>query len=371
MKKKGSWLAAGIYILIGAGAGVLIGRGMKQILPDGASTGLELATMGLLLLALYASAMLQIAVHEAGHYAFGRMTGYRFVSYRIFSLMWLKDDSGLRFCRFTLAGTGGQCLMEPPGTPEGGFPVTLYNLGGSLMNLIASAICLALAWLARENALARLLLELAGAVGVAFALVNGIPLKLGMINNDGRNALDLRRDAAARRAFWIQMKMNALTSRGVRLKDMPEAWFALPGEAEMQNALTASIAVFASSRLMDQRRFDEADALMAGLLEKPGAIPEIYRALMAVERIYCELIGSNRPEAVEALLDKSLRRTMKALKGMPSVMRTEYALALLKEKDAERARRILRDYERIAKHYPYPTEIETERELMQKALERA
>ena len=56
--------------------------------------------------------------------------------------------------------------------------------------------------------------------------MNGIPMRLGNVDNDGYNALCLGKSPAALRSFWLQMKINQQISRGVRLKDMPEDWFA-------------------------------------------------------------------------------------------------------------------------------------------------
>lgn len=368
MKKKGNWAMVLMFLIIGGVAGWFIGKAMRRLAPEGANLGEELVVLGLMLLGVYAAMAVQIAVHEAGHCVFGALTSYRLVSYRIFSLMWIIDGGKVRFCRFSLAGTGGQCLMEPPGdSPNADFPVALYNLGGSLMNLLCAAVCLILAAVFEASPVAWLLLSVMGVVGIGFAVVNGLPLRMNMVNNDGRNALELRRDAPARRAFWIQMKMNALTVRGVRQRDMPAEWFAMPTDDEMNDALTASLAVFSANRLMDERRFDEADALMARLLEKPGAMPGIYRALLVCDRIYCELIGPNCAEAVDALLDKAQVKAMQAMRKLPSVMRTQYALALLREKDAAKAAQIEARFEKLIGNYPYPVEAACERELIERA----
>ena len=96
------------------------------------------------LLALYACLLLfsfaQTVVHEAGHLLFGLLTGYQFSSFRIGSFMWLEKDGKLTLKRFSLAGTGGQCLMDPPEPVDGKIPYVLYNLGGSLANTIVSVI---------------------------------------------------------------------------------------------------------------------------------------------------------------------------------------------------------------------------------------
>ena len=82
----------------------------------------------------------QVVVHEAGHLVFGLLTGYQFSSFRIGSFMWVKLEGKLKLKRYSLAGTGGQCLMAPPEMVDGKVPYVLYNLGGCLANLIVSVI---------------------------------------------------------------------------------------------------------------------------------------------------------------------------------------------------------------------------------------
>lgn len=134
----GAVLPMVLMVLVGAAAGYL---GAELLLPrgDGHSLGERLLERSCSLIALGGAVWLQTILHEAGHLVFGLASGYRFVSFRIGSLMWQKDGGKLRFCRFQLAGTGGQCLMAPPDLTDGKMPYKLYNLGGALMNLIAAA----------------------------------------------------------------------------------------------------------------------------------------------------------------------------------------------------------------------------------------
>lgn len=127
-----------LMMLVGAAAGYLEA---ELLLPrgDGRSLSERLLELGCSLIAIGGAVWLQTILHEAGHLVFGLASGYRFVSFRIGSLMWQKDGGKLRFCRFQLAGTGGQCLMAPPDLTNGKMPCKLYNLGGALMNLIAAA----------------------------------------------------------------------------------------------------------------------------------------------------------------------------------------------------------------------------------------
>lgn len=65
------------------------------------------------------------------------------MSYRLGSFIWVKTPDGIKFRRYSIAGTGGQCLLSPPDMDENGmFPVMLYNFGGSIFNAALSLIML-------------------------------------------------------------------------------------------------------------------------------------------------------------------------------------------------------------------------------------
>ena len=366
-KKKirwGQYIGGLAFMLLGACCGVLMVRTMEE------NSG-SLFTLAALFVVMYAAMILQIAIHEAGHLVFGLLSGYRFCSYRIFSLMWLRQDKKICFRRFSLAGTGGQCLMEPPELADGEIPVVLYNLGGSLMNVIVSCVFLLLWWVLGRSSLLASVFLMAALVGFAFAAMNGIPMRMGAVDNDGYNALVLKRDKAALRAFWIQMKVSAETARGKRLREMPAEWFAVPTDEAMKNSMMATLGVFACNRLMDEQRFTEADKLMERMLTNGSGMAGLYRGLMICDRIYVELIGEARRELIADWLGKEQRKLMKSMKTYPSVIRTEYALALMADRDSAKAEKIMARFEKCARHYPYPGDIASERELLVIAAQRA
>ena len=83
----------------------------------------------------------------------------------------------------------------------------------------------------------------------------------------------------------------------------------------------------------------------------------LYRALLLCDE-NLELIGENRRGTVDAMLTKPQRRFMRQMKDFPSVLRTEYALALLHDGDKERAALLRGRFEKIAAAYPYQGEQE-------------
>lgn len=312
----------------------------------------------------YVVAFIQIVIHEAGHLVCGLISGYGFSSFRIGSLMWLKENGKIKFKRFSLVGTGGQCLMTPPELVDGKMPYVLYNLGGSFANLITGLLCLGLYFIAKDIPFLSDFLLINVFIGGALALMNGTPIKSGMVTNDGYNAFSLGKNKAAIKALWLQLKINEQVSKGVRLKNMSDNWFVPPADEEMKNNLVAAIGVFNCNRLMDAHKFEEADKLMEHYLSIDSEIIDLHRNLLICDRIFCELIAENRDDVIEELHDKYYKKFVKAMKNFPSVIRTEYAYSILYKKDKEKAKKIMEKFEKTAKTYPYASEIEAERELI-------
>ena len=364
-KKKIVWqeyIGTAFMMLMGAICGVII---VWYIDKSSADTLYQrLLLFAGLFLGTYAAFFFHIIVHEAGHLVFGLLTGYRFSSFRIASLLLLKENGKWKWKRLSIVGTGGQCLMAPPDLKDGKMPLVLYNLGGSLINTLTGALFLLGYLIWSEIPLLSPLLLIFAAVGFIIALMNGIPLRMGTVDNDGYNAFALSKNKEATEAFWVQLKVAEQTAKGVRLRDMPDEWFTVPTDEAMKNSMVAVRGVFACNKLMDEEKFEQADALMAHLLEIESGMVGLHRSLLICDRIFAELIGETRGDVIGCMLTKEQLAFMKAMKSYPSVIRTQYALALLSEKDPEKAETLKNELEKVARTYPYPHEIDSERELL-------
>ena len=316
------------------------------------------------ILMLYAAILIQIIIHEGGHLIFGLLSGYKFSSFRIFNFMLIKEDGKFKIKNLSLAGTGGQCLMSPPELINGEIPYKLYNLGGSILNVIVSAIFLGVYAIWPEVQGGSIFLLILSIVGITFAFMNGVPMRLGIIDNDGYNALSLGKNSSALKAFWIQLKVNELASKGVRLKDMPDELFVIPNNEEMKNSMVAASGVFTCNRLIDEHKFEEAQKLINNFLKSDTAIIGLHRNLLICDEIFCKTILGNDKEEINSLLSKEQKKFMKSMKRFPSVVRTEYVYALLIEEDKNKADKIKNIFNKISKTYPYKSEIESEAELM-------
>ena len=323
----------------------------------------EIILLLIIFLSIYVTMYIQLIIHELGHLIFGLLSGYKFSSFRIGNIMLLKHGSKFKFKKLTIAGTAGQCLMTPPDMKDGKMPVLLYNFGGALLNLVSCIIFFIIYLFVKDYELISVILELSIAYGLYFAALNAIPMKTGTIDNDGYNALSLILNPASQQAFWTQLKINELQSKGTRLKNMPDEWFYIPKPVDMRNSLIATVGVMTCNRLMDQHNFEEANEKMKQILRAKTAIVGIHRNLLVCDRIYCELLNDNKTSA-KKLMTSELQNFMKSMKNFPTVLRTQYTYALLLENDKDKAEKIKKQYIEMGKTYPYPSDIRSEKELI-------
>ena len=336
------------------------GFGMGWLLADFSARGglsLPWVLVGL------AVGMVQVVVHEGGHLAAGLATGYGFVSFRVGSLMLLRKDGRLCLCRYRLAGTGGQCLLSPPAWREDGFPAVLYNLGGPAANLLLAALCgLGVwRWQGAHPALASVLLAVS-LMGLYLGLVNGIPLQIQGMPNDGYNALCLRGDLAARRAIWAQLAINAAQAEGRRLRELPAAWFALPGDAGPDDPLKGAVWVCRYSRLLDEGRYDEAAALRQKLLEGGAKLAAVHKYSLEADKAFFQIVNGQTEEGLAALQGRELRAFLRQMKTYPGLVLVQYAAALA-EGRAEEIARQRAALDRALARWPYAGDAEATREL--------
>ena len=318
------------------------------------------------LLVFIAAYYVQLIVHEFGHLIAGLLSGYSFGSFRVGSIMVVKDDGKIKIKRQNIFGTGGQCLMTPPPMVDGKYPFVLYNLGGVLMNFITLPLCVL--WL--QNAIGKPLQHAFSVLiflsGLIIVLTNGIPLKLGMINNDGSNAIELRKNKEARIAFHNQFMVLDMLRRGTRLKDMPDEYFSMPSDKGMKNSIAASAAMVYENRLIDAKEYDNARALIDKLLAMDSALIGIHRNLLLCDKITLGLLNGRSGDDFKAVYeDKNFQTFIKQMKGNISIIRTQIAYTGIYLRDEEKLRELFASFEKAAGVHPYEVEIETERELLE------
>ncbi len=299
-------------------------------------------------------------IHELGHLLFGVMTGYKFSSFRIGSVMLIKSGEKLKLCKYKLAGTGGQCLLAPPENKEKK-PYIMYNLGGIFLNIIFSVIFLVLIPLC-NNVIVNVILAGFALGGILMATMNGVPTSA--IDNDGSNTLAIGKDPYAVDAFYNQMKINYHISLGKSLKEIPAELFHLPENANLNNKIISAIAVQKCNILIDSLKIEEAYSAIQNLLNSDATLATIYYSLLKLECAYCELVGENRKNIVDSFLDMEVKKIIKSMRNNPSVVRFCYTYELFYNNNIPESDKFLAAFEKVAKTFPYDSLLDNERDLI-------
>ncbi len=157
-----------------------------------------------------------IIIHEGGHLVMGLLTGYKFQSFRIFSLQLSKNEDGFKFSRRKVPGTQGQCLMVPPETKP--LPIFWYNFGGVLFNSITALVALILMFVLDVKTLLSIILVFTIVVNLMFAITNWMPSK--KTQNDGNNYRAIKDNEVSIEAFYLTLNFNAQLNQDIRMKDL-------------------------------------------------------------------------------------------------------------------------------------------------------
>lgn len=248
------------------------------------------------------SLILAILLHEFGHLVAGLLSGYRFLSFRVGSLVLVRYKEGFALKRFSLPGTGGQCLLAPPDKKKGTYPYKLYNSGGWIMNvLIALGAFLLFMW--SDNPYLDFFLGTFITLQVFAALTNGIPLDLG-VPNDGKNIQILNKSREAREGFWDMLKVNELMTEGMRYKDLPEEYLREPEEL---NPLTVYYPMYRSMALLEMGDYEKAYTLLKDLMKHPEAL-SINESIVHYDLLSCKILLAGDGEGLKSEIDKEFTK---------------------------------------------------------------
>lgn len=319
------------YFFIGAGIGFYLGSIEKNFLFH----------LSYVLVISYLVLQGQTLLHEVGHGLFGKLSGYNLLSFRIGKHVWIKQNNHFEHKKYMIEGTGGQCLMSPSSNHY-----FLYNLGGSLLNLLVSlpALCLLFLPFSRE---VLLFLYFWASFGICFSLLNAIPMTI-LIDNDGKNAYQCYKSKEARECFFQQLKIVEALVQGKDYDEMEEKLFALPKNPDYSYSLIAAIAIFQIEKYLSCKQYQEALDLIEELLQEKKLM-EYYRNTCQVYQYLCKCI-----------LDEDLSEipTKKIIKKLKKQMNFDHvwillALSKLNQEVGMSEERLSLLFEKEMKSYPY------------------
>ena len=300
MKNK---IIQGVLQLIGIMVvGAVVGYFVGKIAGDSLSR-VDKPNIILLLVSGVIAFILHIIVHEAGHLFFGLLSGYKFVSFRVFDFKIIKDENGkLSFRYEKIAGTGGQCLMRAPEYVEGKFKYKLYLLGGVIFNVLFSIVF----WLILPSYYTLLF----ALIGFTLAFLNLIPMGF----NDGMTFYHASKDETTRFVLYLQLEYVYYQSIGKNLLiEQPEIVEKINSlEITNTNYLTDSLEFIKLDGLEYFFEFNtlynEARKLY---VERDNLLPVYKVELMALLVKLISLVNPKDELLEELMKDKSLKVRLK------------------------------------------------------------
>ncbi|MDD2961966.1 MAG: hypothetical protein PHR45_07810 [Muribaculaceae bacterium] len=309
-----------------------------------------------------------VITHELGHLICGLASGYKFVSFRILKYTIIKENNKLRIKKFGIAGTGGQCLLTAPDRPISEISVMWYNIGGVLANLLFSTITLLAMIFIDMPAIIFAGLAIFIIVGYLFALINGIPLKISGVSNDGMNILQLNKNINSKWAFITQLRVNALAQQGTRIKDMPAQWFEPISKLNPKDAIQAAVMIMTASIPLDNKDWKKAIQMHEELYQNSKDIIKLLNIEVKCELVFLYLMVGENQKARE-LYDDELKKYIAVYKKlMSSKMRLLCATTLIIDNDRTKAEEILNQLISNRNKFLMQGEVEMDIDLAQTAL---
>lgn len=347
------------FACIGGCVGYFMGSIQKNM--GGNINDLKLSVMALLALtSIFLSYTINICLHEIGHMIFGLMSGYEFNSLRFGKLMLAKENGKLRFCKYDMPGTGGQCIMYAPKGDAENMPVVLYNLGGLFMNLFVLVIGLIVFVVLKNSHF------VVAAVFLIFAMtsfliliMNGLPFT--QMGTDGANTIILYKDKYAREAFRNQLEIVRYASQNYSAMEMPEELFLFDKQIPMTNPLITSQAVSCCNYYSSSGKYQEAKEMALYILENAKSINQLHEMMLYGELLFITIVIDRDYEAAKeqfGLHKKELEKTAGFI-SMQRVLYAYYTLVMPSEKKASQYKKL---FENSIRSYPYPKDAAIEKE---------
>lgn len=359
-KKKSQLFKYILFFSLSIGIGLVLGILAAIFLPESVSAWsfFHLA-MGIIFFCL--SYFVHILIHELGHLVFGLVTGYSFVSFRVGSFTIIKENGKFKRKKFHLPGTGGQCLMAPPDYSKKSSAYILYNLGGVLLNLIASVVALGII-LGTDNLSAFIVVgwQMFLVAGLFTVVTNGIPLKIGGLPNDGHNIYSMMKNEENKKAFFTQLKMNALMTQGMRIKDIPFKELSANALNPDTSILEVAVHILQYIWHLDRLDFKRAQNKLTELFPYLHNYPLFYKQELICEQLFLALISDQDNSVIDELYNDELKAYVKKMKFLPNKKRLLMALEANYYQNEEVMQQYFEELVKTAQTYPIRGEAEME-----------
>jgi hypothetical protein len=229
--------------------------------------------------------------------------------------------------------------MAPPLRPIEEIDTRWYNLGGVLANILLSIAALLVCLLFDLPSEATIIMVFVIFFGLFMAITNGIPMKVGGMNNDGYNLFHLEKSPLDKRILCKMLEANARMQNGEQPRQLPDEMFREEGTG-WSDALQVNWQLMVVTRMINQQRWEEAYTLMKEGLSKKDSMPKLFFLELSLEMVFV-CLATGRTDEARQLYDKELSGYLKKyVKTHSSKARILCAIELLMNGNRDEALRI-------------------------------
>lgn len=155
--------------------------------------------------------IVSVFIHEFGHFVFGLISGYKFVSFSVLGVTLMRKNAKFKVIyQGSMGLIAGQCLMSPPKTRK----FILYNLGGLIFSYLFSIVLVYYIFKV-ENIFINQFLFGIFVLNTMLAIMNSLYDKNGI--NDICNVIRGVKNKEFLEGFFYQLDVVSKLSNGLKL----------------------------------------------------------------------------------------------------------------------------------------------------------
>ena len=237
---------------------------------------------------LFFAFVAQIILHEVGHLIFGLISGYKFISFRLFRFTIVKKRNRLVFRIYRLKGSFGQCLMYPPEKVD--YRYKLITLGGIIMNTITASIAVLMILNKYvDTFLHSVGLSLFVFYGYGMAFISILP---SIQLSDGASLKELK-NRSAREYNRTQLLIAINLMNGFTYKELPGEMYFVSNREDLTNSIIGYHKILECYYYMDNKDWNKAKKTLMDFNIVNDNVPKLIRDIVAAEKMFLTLIENN------------------------------------------------------------------------------
>lgn len=247
----------------------------------------------LLLIYIVVSFLLHMVLHELGHLIFGWLTGYTFLSYRIFSWSIIKENGRIVAKKQKQNAALGQALMVPDEKWDSeDYPYQLYMSGGLIFNAAVLLVAIVLFQLSILPLVPVLILS---AMAIFFFLSNCIPREL----NDGAVMKKSRESKEYRKMMYHQLRTVYHLFNGKELNQLPIESFERSESIPLENPYTVYVMRLSYYKELSEFNFGSAYEILKQQYQVITKLTMYDKIILKAEKLFCLSVQQRTIEAEE------------------------------------------------------------------------